>query len=98
MLLATWRFCDEQREPYEPNEQGEQQKCISKCITWWGDALAPVEQWVRDTGSPPWNSPPDRQPPEFASRSSTTPDEDPHTVVTGLTFNRVPYREFESFP
>ncbi len=40
MLLATWRFCDEQRELYEPLEQGEQQKCISKCITWEGDALA----------------------------------------------------------
>ncbi len=32
MLLASWRFCDEQGELYEPHEQGEQQKCISKCI------------------------------------------------------------------
>ena len=44
MFLATWRFCDEQRELYElceQGEQGEQQKCISKCITSDADALAP---------------------------------------------------------
>jgi len=91
MLLATWRFCDEQRELYEPHEQGEQQKCISKCITsgvMHSRQAEPHGSFPPATGSPPRNSPRDRQPPPMKTLTRLSPR---------LTFNRVPYKEFELF-
>jgi len=64
ILPATWRFYHEQHEQgelYEPHEQDEQQKCISKCIRSGGDALVPGPGQVIGNRFARWNSPRDRQ-------------------------------------